>query len=233
MAPNSGFPALWVTCMSITSLVSGVTSTNVPRIQCTSPTGERMQTSNAPPTRISTLASGTAKVSGQNQFLTWSAELQALKTVSRLAWKTRESLSGCGCCMAAAFFASVNSLITISFAVRRFQILAEPIEAVLPLDPPGVDPLLGLAERLRLDGAGAHPTNLLRSHEARVLQHAEVLHHRRQRHRERPSQLTDRSWSTAQPLYHRPARQVGEGMEQVVEIGRLVKHMPKYHVADS
>src|SRR6516225_4465918 len=190
-----------------------------------------MQTSNAPPTRISTLARGTAKVAGQNQFFTWSAELQALKTVSRLAWRTRESLSGGGCCMAASFFASVSSLITISFAFQRFQVLAEPIEAVLPLDPSGVDPLLGLAERLRLDGAATHPTNLLRSHDARVLQHAEMLHCRRQRHRERPSELTDRSRCTGQPLYNRPARRVGEGMEQAIEvqIGRLVKHMPKYH----
>src|SRR5271167_1450779 len=55
-----------------------------------------MQASKAPPTRISTLASGTVKVSGQNQRLTCSAELHALKTVSRLAWKTREIFRGGG-----------------------------------------------------------------------------------------------------------------------------------------
>src|SRR5271169_590415 len=56
--------------MSITSLVCGATSTNVPRTQCSSPAGERMHTSNAPPTCICTLASGTVKVSGLNQRFT-------------------------------------------------------------------------------------------------------------------------------------------------------------------
>jgi hypothetical protein len=45
--------------MSITRRLSGVTSTNVPRVQCFVPDGESMQTSNAPPTRISTFASAT------------------------------------------------------------------------------------------------------------------------------------------------------------------------------
>jgi hypothetical protein len=64
-----------------------------------------MQTSNEPPTCICTLASETVKVSGLNQRFTCSAELQALNTVSRRAWKTRESLRGGGCCTAASFFA--------------------------------------------------------------------------------------------------------------------------------
>src|ERR1700730_4595682 len=49
---DSGLPALSVACMSITSRLCGVTSTNVPRVQCPSPVGERMQTSNGPPTCI-------------------------------------------------------------------------------------------------------------------------------------------------------------------------------------
>jgi hypothetical protein len=107
-ARNSGFPELSATCMSITSLVRGAISTNLPRIQCSSPVGERMQTSNGPPTCICTLASETVKVSGLNQRFTWSAELQASNTVSRRAWKTRESLSGGGCCAAASPFASIG-----------------------------------------------------------------------------------------------------------------------------
>jgi hypothetical protein len=39
----------------------GAISTNLPRIQCSSPVGERMQTSNGPPTCICTLASETVK----------------------------------------------------------------------------------------------------------------------------------------------------------------------------
>jgi hypothetical protein len=55
-----------------------------------------MHTSNAPPARISTFASGTEYPSGQNQRLMWSAELQALNTVSRGAENTRETRKGAG-----------------------------------------------------------------------------------------------------------------------------------------
>jgi hypothetical protein len=85
-----------------------VTSTNVPRVQCSSPAGERMQTSNRPPMCIRTLASETLKVSGLNQRFTWSVEVQALNTVSRRAWKIWENLKGGGCRTAASFFASIT-----------------------------------------------------------------------------------------------------------------------------
>src|ERR1700730_1121841 len=130
---------------------------------CSSQAGERMQTSNEPPTCICTLASETVKVSGLNQRFTWSAELQALNNVSRRAWKTRETLRRGGCRTAASFFASTTITI-ISFGFQGFQVLAQPVEALLPLDPPGVDPLLGLAERLGLDGADANAADLLRTH---------------------------------------------------------------------
>src|SRR5277367_1291759 len=138
--------------MSITRRVCGVTSTNVPRVQWSVPIGERMQTSNAPPMRISTVASGTVKVAGLNQRLTCSAELQARNTVSRRAWKMRDRRSGGGW-MAASVLVSWG--IVGSFVCQGVQVVAQAVEPVLPLDPAGVDPLLGLAERLRLDGAGA------------------------------------------------------------------------------
>src|SRR6266481_1316065 len=167
--------------MSITSLVCGVTSMNVPRVQCSLPAGERMQTSNEPPTCICTLASETVKVSGLNHRFTWSAELQALNTVSRRAWKTRESRSGGGCGTVASLFASMTRAIAISFVVQGFvvegfQVVAQPIESVFPLKPPGVDPLLGQAERFGLNGAGAHAADLFRTYQARRLQDAQVLH---------------------------------------------------------
>jgi hypothetical protein len=104
---------------------------------------------------------------------------------------------------------------------------------LLPFDPPGVNPLLGLAERLRFDGAGAHPANLFRANEAGRLQHAEVLHGRRQRHGQRPGQFAHRCRAAAQPLDHGPPCGVCEGVKQPVQLGRLVKHMPNYQDANS
>lgn len=121
----------------------------------------------------------------------------------------------------------------ISFGIEGFQVVAQPVEAVLPLDPPGVDPPFSLAERLRFDGAGTDPADLFRAHQACRLQDAEVLHRGRQRHRERPGQLAHRSRSTAQPFYHGSAPWVGEGVEQAVQIGRLVKHILNYHAWNS
>jgi hypothetical protein len=44
---------------------------------------------------------------------------------------------------------------------------------------------------------------------------------------ERIEPLTSRF--AAQPFDHRSARRIGEGMEEAVKIGRLVKHALKYH----
>src|SRR5215472_15012049 len=119
--------------MSITRRVVGVTSTNAPRVQCTSPVGERMHTLKAPPTHISTSATGTVKVSGQNQRFTCSAELQALNTVARGAWSVRESLSGGGSCIGAVSLVSVGRTITPSFAFHCLEVVTQAVEAMLPL----------------------------------------------------------------------------------------------------
>ncbi len=156
-ARNSFSPALSVACMSITRRVCGVTSANVPRVQCSTPAGERMQTSNGPPASMRTLAAETVYFSGLNQRITCSAVPQALNSVSRGAWKTREIRSGGGCREVAPWFASSAWFIAVSFAFKGFQVVAQPVEAVFPFGPPGVDPLFRQAERSRLDGAGPYP----------------------------------------------------------------------------
>jgi hypothetical protein len=99
---------------------------------------------------------------------------------------------------------------------------------VLPFDPPGVDPLLGLAERLRLDGAGAYPSNFFRADQAGRFQDTQVLHGSRQRHGQGPRQFAHRGRATAQPLDHGPPRGIRERLKQPIQLGRLVKHVPKY-----
>ena len=98
---------------------------------------------------------------------------------------------------------------------------------------PRPDPPPRPLERLRLDRKGAHAADLLRTHQARRFQDADVLHRRRERHGQRPRQFTHRQRPATEPLDNGAARRIGEGVEQAIEIGRSVKHMPNYHVANS
>src|SRR5271169_5227580 len=81
--------------------------------------------------------------------------------------------------------------IALSFAFQSFEIFAEPVETALPLEAPLCDPSLGFDERGRVDAAGPHASRLLRNDEPRGFQHREMLHHRRQRHRERALEFAD------------------------------------------
>src|SRR5580658_8196269 len=162
--------------------VMGVTSMNWPRIQLPMPSGPAMCSSKRPPAWASIVQSGTVNGSGANQRARCSAAVQALNTVCGGACTTRESFSGGK--VAASLVISVVPLITVSFLFQRLQVVVQPVEAVLPLGPAGVDPLLGLAERLGRDRAGAHPADLLAAHEAGGFQHAQVLHRGWQRHRQ-------------------------------------------------
>ncbi len=79
-------------------------------------------------------------------------------------------------------------------------IVAKPFEATLPARAARGDPLLGPAQRLRLDMAGVHPSDLLRSHQAARLQDLEVLHDRGKGHVERLSHSPASVSELAQPL---------------------------------
>src|ERR1700733_4396811 len=156
----------------------------------------------------------------------WSAELQALNTISLGAEKTRETRRGAG---RALRFVSSILFIALSFAVQGFEIFAQPVEAPLPLEAPLGDPSLGFGERSRIDAASAHASRLLRDDQSRVLQHGEMLHHRRQRHDERALELADRRRTLGEPLDHRSTARIGESLERPIERRFIVKHIPKYH----
>src|SRR5262249_10501182 len=97
-------------------------------------------------------------------------------------------------------FVSVARAIIISFGFESFQVVAQPVEAVLPLDSLGVDAPLSLTECPRFDGAGTDAARLLRPHQACRLQYPEVLHRGGKRHRKRPGQLAHWRRPTAQPF---------------------------------
>src|SRR3981081_4523529 len=62
------------------------------------------------------------------------------------------------------------------------EVVAKFVEVMLPTRSPLGDPLLGCAQHDRLDTAGAHPPNLLRSDEAARLQHLQGLNDCWKRH---------------------------------------------------
>ena len=102
---------------------------------------------------------------------------------------------------------------------------AEPVEAVFPAGPPFFDPPLRASQRVGLDRAGAHAADLLGADEPTRLEHLHVLYDGRERHVQRPRQLADRRRPAGQPVDHQAAAGIGEGLEDPVEWGALVKHL--------
>ena len=100
---------------------------------------------------------------------------------------------------------------------------AETIEASLPKRASLRDPLRSQVQACRLELARPHATDLLRTNDGRVFEHAEMLHHGRQCHIERLGQGTDRARAYSEPLDNRPPRRLREGMEGSVN-RRMVKH---------
>jgi len=80
------------------------------------------------------------------------------------------------------------------------------LDRLLVFDPPARS-----VERREVERAHTHTTLLAGAHQARRLEHGQVLAHRRQGHRQRLGQGTHRHRAAAQPLDHQPAAGVGDG----------------------
>src|SRR5258707_14354125 len=81
------------------------------------------------------------------------------------------------------------------------EVVAKFVEVMLLTRSPLGDPLLGCAQHDRLDTAGAHPPNLLRSDEAARLPHLKVLNDCWKRHRKWLGEVGDRRRALTQPLH--------------------------------
>jgi hypothetical protein len=103
------------------------------------------------------------------------------------------------------------------FLLRK--VLAEPIEPPLPARSPLADPPFGGLQRDGLDLAGANPPDLLRTHEPTRLEHPKVLHHRRERHRQRFGEGTHGRGSPGQSFDHDASGWVRERLEDQIELG--------------
>ncbi len=92
-------------------------------------------------------------------------------------------------------------------------------------------PMLGGLQRLRRQGVGAHAPRFARTHQTAILQDAEVLHERGQRHLEGLGKFADRGRAAGQAFEHGPAGGVGQRLEHTGQL--LVRHSPKLEAADT
>src|SRR6516165_7057299 len=197
----------------------GVTSVKVPRDQLSVPSGSCMQTAMAPPARKSMSASGTVQSAGLNQRLICAASLQARNKISRGTGKRRESSSVSGLVVVSAMLVSFLGLVEIG---------GQAVEAGFPFRAPRLQPVLHLVQPRRAELAAAHPPHFARAGEPGLLQHGEMLQHRRHGHLQRLRQLAHRGRAAREALQHGAASRVGEGLEGEVEGGGLVKHGLNY-----
>ena len=104
------------------------------------------------------------------------------------------------------------------------------IETVVPEFLIAVEPLIGVAHRLGAQLARDDAAQLVARDQARIRQHVEMLHHRRQRHRKWFGELTDRqAVGPAQFGEQRAARRIGQrGKGAVERLGSIVNHVVKY-----
>ena len=104
------------------------------------------------------------------------------------------------------------------------------IEAVVPETLVAIEPVVGFVHGLGAQPAGDGAAALAARDQPGIRQNVEMLHHRRQRHREWLGQRADRETvGFAQASQQRPPRRVGERGEGAVERGgRIVNHLVKY-----
>jgi hypothetical protein len=91
-----------------------------------------------------------------------------------------------------------------------------------------VEPQVQDVEGPRPQAHGADAPVLLRRDQSRVLQDAQVLHERRQRHRERCRELRHHGWGLGQPFHDGPARRIRESAEHGDELVVILRHTPNY-----
>ena len=97
--------------------------------------------------------------------------------------------------------------------------LLEPVGARLPRGRAGRTASVSTAANGRFSmRAGAHAALLARADQAALLEQMDVLHEGRQRHVERLRQFADARRPLAQPPQHGPARGIGQGLEDAVEL---------------
>jgi len=101
------------------------------------------------------------------------------------------------------------------------------IERVGPEALVAVQPVHRLLHRLGRQATRHGAADLFARNQARIRQHIEMLHDRRQRHRKRLRQLTDReAFPAAEPRQERPPRRIRERRKGAVQgLATILHHM--------
>ena len=105
---------------------------------------------------------------------------------------------------------------------------AEPIGLVLRGSALLAEPHVQHIESPGAEAHGADPALLAGLHDSRVLEHAEVLHQRRQRHGDQAEQVGHGGRRRRQALHDRPTRRIGECAQDGVHFRAIVSHAPNY-----
>src|SRR5580693_4205880 len=124
-----------------------------------------------------------------------------------------------------SFPASIGLLLAFQFLDNFVQLIeACGPELLIPLDPHRF-----FLQPARAQPAGAHAPDLLRGDEPRLLQHADMLLHARQRHMELRGQVRDRRVGTPELLQNAASGGVRERGERDIEAGlAILNHMVQY-----
>jgi len=94
----------------------------------------------------------------------------------------------------------------------------KPIELRVPEVVRVREPVVHRPQGFRLQPALLYASVFDSRNQASILEHVQMLQHGRHRHVERPRELADRRVAAGQAHQHRPARRVGEGAEDGVEL---------------
>src|SRR4026209_2331212 len=121
--------------------------------------------------------------------------------------------------------ASIDLLLPFQFLDNRVQLVEACVpELAVPLDPGRL-----FLQSAQAEPAGPHAPDLLRGHEPRLLQDADVLLHARQGHVELPGKVRDRSVCTAELLQNAASGGVRERGERGIEAGLVIlNHLVQY-----
>ena len=105
---------------------------------------------------------------------------------------------------------------------------AEPVGLVFCRGSLLAEPQMQDVEGARSQTHGADASLLLGCDQSRVLKDAQVLHERRQRHREGCREFGHDGWGFRQPFHDGPARGIRESAEHGVELVTILRHTPNY-----
>ena len=109
------------------------------------------------------------------------------------------------------------------------QVDAEPVGLAFRGSSLFVEPQVYYVEGARSQAHRADASVLLRGDQSRVLQDAQVLQERWQRHGERCREFGHDGWGLRQPFHDGPARRIREGAEHGVELVVILRHTPNYY----